>query len=323
MPFVITLATLAITLAATAAAYSIVGLRQFAAGAPMAVTVLGGAVEVSALVVAAWLHATWSHTPRWMRASGILFVLAIMCLTSLGIFSFLIAAHGSQAAHRDSLALAQHGIEDRLAIHRQALDDAQKEELGLQAQYSAYLQAGKVSRSVATRQADQAQLDELRQRMESERTAIEQLEAQRIDAQASLNGATIELGPVKALAGLIGRGEDDAVNLFIALLMLPFDPLAVWLAVAASHANKMRHRRLADQVAHEADEPAAGEPAETQPIDPAPGESSADQTPIKNRGGRPKGRKDSHPRKRPQAAGEASAESATEETAEITVAAAE
>jgi len=241
---VISLGLLAVSLAISAAFYSIAGLRQFASGAPDAVAILGGTLEVAKLIVAAWLHAVWQDAPRPIRYGGVVFVLAIMLLTMLGIFSFLWSAHQAQSGKIDLATIQQQHIEERLAIHRDSLAVARKDMDALTREYDGFSANGKVSRARAARQEDKVVLDNLRTTIDREQTEIVKIEEEKLRASIATAGRTAELGAARALARLTGGDETSAVNIFISLLMVPFDPLAVWLAIAASYAFTRRNRRL-------------------------------------------------------------------------------
>ncbi len=247
MPTIITLAVLAVTLAATAAIFSIAGLRQFAAGAPDAVTVLGATLELAKLVVAGWLHSVWPTLPRSMRVLGVTFVAAIMALTMLGIFSFLWSAHTEQLARHELHDMRARHLTEQIDSHRSTLDSTKAELSSYLTEYQQLAAAGRVSKARSDRQDDQQAMEQLRQQIATEQTAIEGLESKRIDADTAAAGAKAELGAAAALAKLLGGDDSLAVNLFIGLIMLPFDPLAVWLAVAASHATILNRRRIEER----------------------------------------------------------------------------
>jgi hypothetical protein len=218
-------------------------MREFAPAAPISMTVLGCTLEMAKLVVACWLKITWSRCPVLIRVPGVMFVLSIMVVTGLGIYTHLIAAHVSQTVIRDELAHRSEEIESRIEGHRQALARAQAEIVARESEYAAYVAAGKVSRAVTTRQADQSALDDVRRRAEVESQAIERLQGDRLAALEALGKVTAALGPVSALARVLGVSEDRAVEIFILLVMVPFDPLSVWSGVAASHSWQLRQQK--------------------------------------------------------------------------------
>ena len=238
----IALAVLAVALAGTAATFSIAGLREFASGAPNSVTVLGGILEIAKLVIAAWLHSTWSTAPRILRWPGVVFVGAIMLLTMLGIFAFLWSAHGVKQGDRDVAIMKSEHLDRQVAGHRDILNRAQVELTNLNEEYRQLAAVGRVSKARTLRSADTGDLTRLQRVITDEQAAIDVLEAQRLTANVTMNAAKAEMGAAMALAGLFGGSETMAVNIFILLLMIPFDPLAVWLAVAASHAASSKEK---------------------------------------------------------------------------------
>lgn len=309
---VFALAGLAIALSATAACYSIVGLRAFASGAPDAVTILGGTLELAKLVLAAWLHMIWQTAPRPMRWLGVGFTAAIMLLTLLGIFSFLWNAHNAQAAKRDMATTRVEHVDERITIHKDALNGARRELESLLKEYEALDQAGRLTKGRQAREADQGMADGLRRRIADEQVAIEKLQTEKVDVAAGASEVSAELGAAKALARALGGDEASAVNVFIALMMIPFDPLAVYFSVAAAMAYSAAQRSRKEIAGEYSEitgitgysEQGAAEKT-TAPevllqqatkiddgiVEAAPQLASAEIVPIKRGPGRPKGAK--------------------------------
>ena len=94
---IVTLLT-ALTIAGVAAWFSIAGLMAIFSASAFAIAIMAGSLEVGKLLTASWLYRYWHETSIWMKSYLTIAVLALMLITSMGIFGYLSKAHLDQAA---------------------------------------------------------------------------------------------------------------------------------------------------------------------------------------------------------------------------------
>ena len=104
---IITLIT-ALTIAGVAAWFSIAGLIAIFSASATSIAVMAGSLEVGKLLTASWLYRYWDETSIWMKSYLTVAVLALMLITSMGIFGYLSKAHLDQAAvSGDAIAIVE------------------------------------------------------------------------------------------------------------------------------------------------------------------------------------------------------------------------
>ena len=104
---IITLLT-ALTIAGVAAWFSIAGLMAIFSASASAIAIMAGSLEVGKLLTASWLYRYWDETSIWMKSYLTVAVLALMLITSMGIFGYLSKAHLDQAAvSGDAIAVVE------------------------------------------------------------------------------------------------------------------------------------------------------------------------------------------------------------------------
>lgn len=91
--------TVALTVSAVAAYYSIIGLTAIFAAAVIPVIIMGAVLEVAKITAAIWLHSFWHQAPVLMKLYLVSATVILMLITSMGIFGFLSKAHIEQAAN--------------------------------------------------------------------------------------------------------------------------------------------------------------------------------------------------------------------------------
>jgi hypothetical protein len=104
---IVTLLT-ALTIAGVAAWFSIAGLMAIFSASASAIAIMAGSLEVGKLLTASWLYRYWHETSIWMKSYLTVAVLALMLITSMGIFGYLSKAHLDQAAvSGDAIAIVE------------------------------------------------------------------------------------------------------------------------------------------------------------------------------------------------------------------------
>ena len=104
---IVTLLT-ALTIAGVAAWFSIAGLMAIFSASATAIAIMAGSLEVGKLLTASWLYRYWHVTSIWMKSYLTIAVLALMLITSMGIFGYLSKAHLDQAAvSGDAVAIVE------------------------------------------------------------------------------------------------------------------------------------------------------------------------------------------------------------------------
>jgi hypothetical protein len=79
----------ALSISATAAYFSIVGLATMFPGAQSAIIIMGSVLEVGKIIAAIWLHLKWKNLSFLIKSYLSFAVLTLMLITSMGIFGFL------------------------------------------------------------------------------------------------------------------------------------------------------------------------------------------------------------------------------------------
>ena len=120
-----------LTLASTAAYFSIIGLMTIFSGAAVSIAVMATVLEFGKIVSAAWLHYEWDRINNLVRTYFTTAVLVLMLITSMGIFGFLSKAHIDSALVSDSYSLEASIIDTRIEAEQSKLKAAQDRIKGL------------------------------------------------------------------------------------------------------------------------------------------------------------------------------------------------
>jgi hypothetical protein len=189
-----------------------------------------------------------------MRIYLVISIVALMLITSMGIFGFLSKAHLDQAVPaadvQAQVALIDEKIKtqrDNIAANRLVLtqmDNSVTEILGRSRD------AQGAERAVQIRRSQSAERTKFQKENDLYQQRIQDLQAQRAPIAATVRQVESEVGPIKYIAALIygdSAGVDvleSAVRWVIILLVAVFDPLALALMLAVNRKLELDEHKL-------------------------------------------------------------------------------
>ena len=241
-------------LAGTAAYYSVFGLSKLFSAQATAVIVMASILEVSKLITASYLHREWKSISTLLKSYLVTAVFILMCITSLGIYGFLVSAYQETAYKLKNQESELSVLQLKKERYQNATNDVrlEKESLnkniteltsGLSNNVIQYTNAdGEVitTTSSATRRVLEKQLnqtisrrDTLYSREIAYSDSVSNLDQQMLQLQTE-SEVSAEVGPIKYVAQRVNQSVDTVVNWFILLFIFVFDPLAVMLLIAAN-----------------------------------------------------------------------------------------
>ncbi len=254
-PYIVLIA--ALSLASSAAYYSVFGLSKLFSAQSFAVIVMAGTLEVSKLIAAVYLHRYWKKLNFLIKTYLTTAVITLMFITSIGIYGFLVSAYQTTA---DQLTIIDKQIEvidlkkerfqEQLTGYStektQLAESITELSKGLSNNVVQYKdrESGKIitTTSSSTRKVLNKQLDDFKDqrnnvsiKIESMADSITKLDLQVLDIESN-SEASVEIGPLKYLSELLDKPMDEIVNWFILIFIFVFDPLAIALLVSANRA---------------------------------------------------------------------------------------
>ena len=270
--FIAILILTTLSIAGSAAFFSVYGLAQIFTGAFWPVVMMGGALEAGKLVAASFAYRYWNHIGKTIKTYLLSAIFVLMVITSVGIFGFLSAAY-----QKDILPLAEMEAKveilderrtnlENLKLEKKAersrlVDDKAKEIAQLPANYATK------KKEVGDRY--QVQIDKVDASILGLESQIKALFDEQQEIKITTLNQEIKTGPIVFIAEAFGRHVDDATKWLILIIIFAFDPLAVALTIGANIALIERgthKRRRTDDRVHVLEEAleTAVEPSESQ-----------------------------------------------------------
>ena len=243
----------ALCLSAIAAFYSIIGLTAIFAAAVIPVAIMGTILEIAKLTVTLWLHEYWVQCKRAMKVYMVPAVGVLMLITSMGIFGFLSKAHLDQAVPAGDISAQVTIYDEKIKTQRDNIETARAALRQMDAQVDQVL--GRTNdekgaeRAVQIRRQQAAERGRLQADINRAQTEIQKLQEQRAPIAAQARKVEAEVGPIKYIAALIYGDNPDtnllekAVRWVIIILVIVFDPLAIFMLLAATESWKWEKQK--------------------------------------------------------------------------------
>jgi hypothetical protein len=254
-PWIIALSALAVS--GSAAFYSVSGLGKMFAGASLQVMVLAGSLEFAKLVTASLLYQYWASLNRLLKVYLSIATLILILITSAGIYGFLSAAYQETAFKVQNQDKNIEILDKNISIIKTEISNYESQvkqkndrvsqlttiRTNLQSTQDVLIEKGKSTNAVRQQIKDvdseikrvDSEVSALNDSISSKNSKISLIETNKLDVSSDSDLAK-EVGPLKYIAELTGKGLGEIVNWYIIVLMLVFDPLAIALVIAANFA---------------------------------------------------------------------------------------
>ena len=255
-----------LSLAGTAAYYSVFGLSSLFAGAKTEVIIMASALELAKLVVASYLHNHWSKLGWILKSYLTLGVGILMIITSAGIYGFLTSAYQTTADQLTIIDKQTKVVEMKRERFSESLDGYRIERTQLNSSIAELTkglsnntiqykdkETGEIitTTSSSTRRVLTSQLNDMKEernkvsiKMESLTDSITSLDLKVLDMESN-NEVAAEIGPLRYMAEITNKPMATIVNWFTLMIVCVFDPLAIAMVLAV---NKFIGRKEEEEV---------------------------------------------------------------------------
>jgi hypothetical protein len=244
----------ALTIAATAALFSVTGIGTLFAGAATAAMVMAGALELGKLVGISFLYRYWSEIPKALKSYMLVASVVLIGITSAGIYGYLSSAYAKVAAD----PLKMNAEVQILNSQAQTLDQEIQRKTqrldqiislrGQQENRIDNLISKSTTGSNTSIRSAQNSLTELNRTANTLQKEINQASAQRdsLKAKSLTTDVAIttnsDIGTFVYISRAIGVPLDTVVKWFILVIVLVFDPLSICLVLAYNFLQKREQK---------------------------------------------------------------------------------
>ena len=211
----------ALSIAGSAAFFSVYGLSKLFAGAQLAVIIMAGSLEFGKLVAASFLYRYWEKINIAHRIYMTIATVILILITSAGIFGFLSNAYQGATVSFEKETTALLYKEDRL-------DQLKEDKVFLKEE----LEAAVAELPDNFRTAKRKLREEYQPKINKINDDIINLKSEVGDLKVQIIETGVEVGPAIYLAKVFDTDVDTVVKFFIFVLIFVFDPMAVIFVIS-------------------------------------------------------------------------------------------
>lgn len=236
-------------IASCAAFFSIIGIGMLFSGSAIASMIMASSLEIGKLVATTFLYRYWKKSQILLKTYLILAVLALMFITSLGIFGYLTSAYQQSAIENklseEKIVYIQNQkkmFDDKINNSKKRIENITKLRTSQEERLNESMTNVIISRNpiqlAQIQQSTKEFIDKSEKDIENENNKIQLSidEMQKLDKQISdikLQGSgKKDLQTFKFVADEFGVDINKVVKWFIICLISVFDPLAICLLLA-------------------------------------------------------------------------------------------
>lgn len=258
----------AFLLASCAAFFSVKGIALLFAASFWSVAVMAGSLEVAKLVSASYLYRYWSVIHDLLKKYMLSATILLMCITSLGIFGFLSDAFqrnfsqyslnlnkiqnlkSQQNFYLSQIDFNKNKLKDLIELqktYQTSLDNVVKQDVTTtKTTGGGFFSSAKTEKITDIKlvesknkivEGSQNNINSLFSQISIVTSDLQNLEKQSLDNSQEImklesDNSKGEIGTFKFVAEAFGLKIENAVRIFIILIVIVFDPLAVCLVIA-------------------------------------------------------------------------------------------
>jgi len=234
----IALAT-ALGISVIAAIFSIIGLTAIFSGAFWPIVIMGSALEIGKVVTVSWLYQNWHYVTGFLKYYLVSAVVALLILTSMGIFGYLSKTHIEHQLTIDGVSSQNLTIiNEKIRIVQKDVTDYETQIAQIDAAIDSLTKQEFAVKSLNEAEKHRKTRDLLTDKKQKRESDLSVLISEQTKLQSEVSKLEAEVGPIKYIANIVYGDADKnqlekAVRYVIILLVFVFDPLAIVLLIAA------------------------------------------------------------------------------------------
>ena len=277
----------AFALASCAAFFSVKGIALLFAASFWSVAVMAGSLELAKLISASYLYRYWKVTNKILKNYMLGAVVLLMGITSLGIFGFLSDAFqrnfsqyslnlnkiqslkSQQNFYISQIDFNRNKLKDLIELQKTyqvSLDNAVKQDVTITKTTGGGLFSSAKTEKITDIklvesknkivEGSQNNINNLFSQISTVTSDLQNLEKQNSDTSQEIiklesDNTKGEIGTFKFVAEAFGVNIETAVRIFIILIVIVFDPLAVCLVIAYNSITKRQENVEEKQIVQE------------------------------------------------------------------------
>jgi hypothetical protein len=223
-----------LTISLVSAYCTVVGMGKVFASAALTTMGIASVIEIGRVVLLYDLHHYWNKLKFFQKVPGVLMLLIAMTLSAMGVYGFFANAHSQRTQEIIPIEMKIKEKQAEINIIKDAIEvnNNQLKQYDNKAS-DRYTELGYVSKAVALQKEQQKITNDLfnDNRKKQEQITVLSQEITKLQLEAEKKAPT--LAHLKYYAKLFHVDDETAVIIFIVMIMMVFDTLAMYLMITS------------------------------------------------------------------------------------------
>lgn len=217
---------------------TVVGMGKVFASAAYVTMFIASVIEIGRVVLIYDLHHYWHELKLFQKVPGICMLLISITLSAMGIFGFMSNAHSQRTQEVIPIEMEIKEKQQQINILEQSIkvNDEQLKQFDGKA-FAKYTEMGYVTKAVNLQKEQQKVTNKLYDDNRQKQEEITKLNQEILQLQLNAEKKAPTLAHLKYYAKLFNVDNDTAIIIFIVMIMLVFDTLAMYLMITADWIN--------------------------------------------------------------------------------------
>lgn len=226
-----------------ASAYcTVVGIGRIFTYSPIITMIIASIIEIGRMVLIFDLHHFWNKMSLLKKIPGLMMLMIAMTLSSLGIFGYFSSAYSSNANLVIPIQMEVASLEKEIdLINKQiVINDSQIKTIQgnmssdvMNKAMETYIKKEYVSKALNVQKDIQGQITTLVNENKELNNKVIELQKSILDKSVDMEKKSPTIAHLKYVSKVLGISNDTSIIIFIVMMMLVFDTLAMYLMVTS------------------------------------------------------------------------------------------
>lgn len=223
---------------------TVVGMGKVFTSAAVVTMFIAAVIEIGRVVLLYDLHHYWNKLKWFQKLPGLLMLLIAMTLSAMGVYGFFADAHSHRTQEVLPIEMVIQEKESEIKILEDAIkvNEDQLKQFDGKA-FNKYTEMGYVTKAVNLQKEQQKVTNKLYDDNRVKQQEITKIKKEILDLQLDAEKKSPSLAHLKYYAKLFKVDDDTAIIIFIVMIMMVFDTLAMYLMITADWINTIDYKK--------------------------------------------------------------------------------
>ena len=223
---------------------TVVGMGKVFTSAAVVTMFIAAVIEIGRVVLLYDLHHYWNKLKWFQKLPGLLMLLIAMTLSAMGVYGFFADAHSHRTQEVLPIEMVIQEKESEIKILEDAIkvNEDQLKQFDGKA-FNKYTEMGYVTKAVNLQKEQQKVTNKLYDDNRVKQQEITKLKKEILDLHLDAEKKSPSLAHLKYYAKLFKVDDDTAIIIFIVMIMMVFDTLAMYLMITADWINTIDYKK--------------------------------------------------------------------------------